>query len=96
MYKIICSCGDSYIEQTKRNLEFRIKEHKPGLSKNDTDVSKHLIENPDHQIDFNNVNILAHSDNWRKLLTKETLLIQNQKPLLNTDQSSVPIHLFNT
>ena len=49
VYKITCSCGDSYIGQTKTNLEFRIKEHKPGLSKNDTDVSEHLIENPDHQ-----------------------------------------------
>ena len=27
------------------------------------------------RIDFNNVNILAHSDNWRKLLIKEILLI---------------------
>ena len=37
------------------------------------------IENccPDYRIDFNNVNILARSDNWRKLLIKETLLIQN-------------------
>ena len=47
----------------KRNLEFKIKENKPRFSKNDTDVSKHLIRNPDHRIDFNNVNIIAHSDN---------------------------------
>ena len=58
------------------------------------DVSKHLIENPDDRADFNNVNILAHSENWRKSLIKETLLIQNQKPSLNIDQSSVPLYLF--
>ena len=54
----------------QKNLAFRIKEHKTGLSKNGTDVSEHFIENPDHRIDCNNVNILAHSDNWRKLLIK--------------------------
>ena len=85
---------DSYIGQTKRNLEIRIKKHNPKLFKNDTDVSKNLIKNPDHQIDFNNVNFLAHSDNWR--LIKEILLIQSQKPSLNFDQSSVPLYLFNT
>ena len=74
VYKITCNCGDSYIGQTKRNLEFRIKEHKSGPSRNDRDVSKHLIKNPEHRIDFNNVNILAHSDNWSKLLIQETLL----------------------
>ena len=58
--------------------------------------SKHLIKNLDHQIDFNNVNILALSDKWHKLLIKETLLIQNQKPLLNIDQSLILLYLFNT
>ena len=50
------------------------------------DVPKHLIKNPDHLINFNNINVLADSDNWRKLLIKETLLIQNQKLSLNIDQ----------
>ena len=95
VHKITSSYGGSYIGQRKRNLQFRIKEHKPGLFKNDTDVSEHLIENPDHRIDFNNVNSLAHSNNWRKLLIKETLLIRNQKPSLNIDQSSVTLYLFN-
>ena len=77
MYKITCSRGDSNVEHTKRNLEIKIKEHNPGLCKNDTDVFKHLIENLDNRLDFNNVNW----DNWRKLLIKETLLLQNQKPV---------------
>ena len=56
MYKITCSRGDSYVEHTKRNLEIKIKEHNTGLCKNDTDVFKHLIENLDNRLDFNNVN----------------------------------------
>ena len=72
-----------------RKKETSNSEQKNGLYKTDTDVSKHLIENLDHRIDFNNVNILAHSNNWRKLLIKETLLIQNQKPSLNIEQSSI-------
>ena len=90
VYKITCSCGDSNIKLTKRNLEIRIEEHNPGLSKNDTDVSKHLIKNPDNNpdqpIDFNNVNILGYLDNWRKLLIKETLLIENQTPSISINQ----------
>ena len=39
--KITCTYGDSYIGQTKRNLETRIKEHNPGRLKNDRDVSKY-------------------------------------------------------
>jgi len=34
------------------------------------------LENPSHQIDFNNPKILAREKNWRKLKIKETLFIQ--------------------
>ena len=84
-----------YIKQIKK-LEIKIKEHNARLSKDDTNVSKHLIENLDHQIDFNNINDLAHSHNWRKLLIKETLFNQNQTPSLKIDQSSVSLYLFIT
>ena len=40
---------------------------------NDTDVTKHLRQNSDHNIDFNDPIVLSHASNWRKLLIKETL-----------------------
>ena len=39
---------------------------------------------------------ISFQDNWRKLLIKEIILIQNQKPLQNFDQSSLSLYLFNT
>ena len=40
MYKLNCSCGQSYIGQSKRNLKTRINDHKPKNStNNETDVS---------------------------------------------------------
>ena len=65
-----------YIGQTQRNLITRLNDHNPAIStSNDTDVTKHLWQNPDHHIDFNNPIALSHASNWRKLLIKETLLL---------------------
>ena len=75
---------------------------------NETDASQHLktirwtrydelehdtIEND--TMNFCSPEILAHSNNIRKLRIKETLLIQNLQPQLNIDDSSNPIYLFN-
>ena len=35
------------------------------------------------------------SDHWRKLLIKETLMIQQRNPDLNSDKASIPLYLFN-
>ena len=96
VYKINCSCGDTYIGQTKRNLINRLNEHIPKFSKQETDVTKHLIENSNHKINANSVKILSYANNWRKLLIKETLFIQKLEPNLNIDQTSTNLFLFNT
>ena len=73
VYKLNCSCGQSYIGQTKRNLKSRINDHKPKNStNNETDVSQHLKNNPDHTINFYSPEILVQSNNIRKLRIKET------------------------
>ena len=97
VHQINCSCGEFYIGQTQRNLITRLNDHNPAIStSNDTDVTKHLWQNPDHHIDFNNPIVLSHASNWRKLLIKETLLIQEKQPQLNIDKTSTPLYLFNT
>jgi len=40
------------VRQSKRNVKFRLNEHKPSNSYK-SDVCKHLLENPSHQLDFN-------------------------------------------
>ena len=70
-----------YIGQTQKNLITRLNDHNPAIStSNDTDVTKHLRQNPDHHINFNNPIFLSHVSNWRKLLIKETLLTQEKQP----------------
>ena len=94
VYQLSCTCGKSYIGQTKRNLKFRFNEHKPSNSYK-SDISKHLLENSSHLIDFNQPKILARDNNWRKLKIKETLFIQKLHPQLNIDETSHPLFLFN-
>ena len=95
VYKLNCSCGQSYICQTRRNLITRIIDHKPhGKSNQESEVAKHLLLNPSHSIDFNSPAIIGRSSSYRKLRIKETLLVQKYKPLLNLDETSLPIYLF--
>ena len=96
VYEISCNCGSSYIGQTSRNLITRINNHDPSSkTPQDTDVTRHLTDNPNHAVCFNNPIILARSDHWRKLLIKETLMIQQRNPDLNSDKASIPLYLFN-
>ena len=96
VYKLKSSCGHSYIGQTQRNLKFRLHEHNPLKSNHqDTDVVKYLYTYPDHFMDFENHEILASAFNYRELLIKETLLIQEQQPEI-VDNFSTPLYLFNT
>jgi len=92
-----CSCGNSYIGQTQRNLKFRQDEHHPLKSNHQiTHVDKHLYTYLGHFIDFKNPEILASAFNYSKLLIKETLLIKEQQPEINVDNFTTPLYLFNT
>ena len=73
VYRITCSRKSTYIGQTSRNLITRLKNHDPtSPNRQDTDVSKHLTDNPDHEIDFDKTEIMAQTNHWRKLLITET------------------------
>jgi len=78
-------------------LKFRLDEHNRLKSNHQaTDVVKHLYTYPYHFMDFKNAEILASAFNYRELLIKETLLIQEQQPEINVDNFSTPLYLFNT
>ena len=93
VYQINCSCGEFYIGQTQRNLITRLNDHNPAIStSNYSNVTEHLWQNPNHHIDFNNPIVLFHASNWRKLLIKETLLIQEKQPQLSIDKTSTSLY----
>ena len=96
----IAHADNPTLDKPKKNLKTRINDHKPKNStNNETNVSQHLKNNPDHTINFHSLEILlvpvAHSNNIQKLCIKKTLLIQNLQPQLNIDDSSNLIYLFN-
>ena len=65
-----------YIRQTCRNLRACLDDHNPAAYLNQqSDVAKHLLENPIHFINFNEPKILCSVYNFKELLIKETLLI---------------------
>ena len=84
----------TYIGHTKRNLVTRLKNHNPSSSNQEIDVTKHMLDNPNHFIDFNNTTVLATANIWRKLLIKENLLIEKFELGLHIDESLIPLYLF--
>ena len=96
VYKLTCSGDSVYIGQTRRNLRARSDDHNPAANSNQqSDVAKHLLENPTHFINFNEPEILCSAYNFKELLIKETLLIHQLQPDINVDISSFALYVFN-
>ena len=93
VYQLTCSCGQNYIGQTKRNLITCLNEHR--ICK-DSEVCKHLLNNPNHEINFDSPKILDRSNQVTKLRIKETLHNSKTEPQLNVDNQSLPLYLFNS
>ena len=92
MNQLTCSCGQNYIGQIKRNLITRLNKHRMC---EDTEVCKHLLNNPNHEIKLDSPKILDRSNHVTKLSIKETLHISKTEPQLNVDNQSLPLYLFN-
>ena len=93
--RITCSCKSTYIAQTSRNLITRLKNHDPtSPNRQNTDVSKHLTDNPNHKIAVDRTEVTAQTNHGRKLLITETLLIQKHDPNLNVDRTSIPLYFL--
>ena len=88
VYKIDCSCKNSYIGETGRPLDVRVKEHRASTMKSDqrSAISEHLSNNPDHTIEWNNVQKLSvnNQDNEKRKIL-EAIYIKRLKPQLNRD-----------
>ena len=93
VYKLTCSCGSTYIGQTRRNLLSRIKEH---TTSEISEVCKHLLRNPSHRVDFNTPTILGSENDTARLLILESLFIQEQTPDINKNFQSSPLMIFYT
>ena len=90
IYKGECSCGDTYIGETKRNAVIRWKELNSNNQK--SEPSNNLVQNPDHEFNWS---ILARApqDN-RKRVILEAYFITSQKPSLNDQKGIKSLFLF--
>ena len=85
VYKINCKdCDVSYVGQTGRRLEVRIKEHtrKYITHDNNSSLYTHAINN-NHSIDLTKIKILDTEGNRFKRLFSEALFIHTQKKYMN-------------
>ena len=87
VYKIDCSCGDTYIGETGRTLKVRLKEHKRAvctqLSTNGIAVH---VNQTGHDIEWNSAQVLERESKWWKRRYKEALRIQAESTTMNLDQ----------
>ena len=103
VYKSQCGLwNESYYEQSVRHLDIRSGEHKdvsPLAGKKVKPIKNSAVH--DHRLhcnylpSFDNFRILANENNKGLLKIKESLLRMRDKPSLNRNISSAPLHLFD-
>ena len=92
VYQWTCSCGQTHIGQTKRNLITRVNERRTRQS---SKVCRHLMENLKHIVNFDSPIISDKSNYSTKLRIKETLRIAKRQTQSNVDSQSLSLFLFN-
>ena len=90
IYKGICSCGETYIGETIRNVEERWSEH--NSADNKSEPAKHLASNKEHFFLWNILLDAPKDGRTRKNL--EAFFIAKLKPSLNRQEDSNMLTLF--
>jgi len=95
IYKIDCNnCDASYVGQTSRQLQTRIKEHRNHIrwnSGNRSVITEHRLEF-DHDFKWDDIRLLDREPILTKRLTSEMLFIKRQENSINlqTDTELLP------
>ena len=89
IYQGDCSCGETYIGKTARNVEVRWKEHN---IMGNSEPSKHLQNNPDHVFTWKVLYSATLNSRERKNLEASAIAIK--KPSLNNQMDTKVLHLF--
>ena len=90
IHKGVCSCGESYIGKTIRNVEVRWDEHNNPMNK--SNLLKHIKDNLDHVFNWS---VLANvPKNMFQQNVLETYYIVLEKPTLNEQVEPESLNLF--
>ena len=90
IYEGVCSCGDKYVGETKRNAETRWKEHQD--VRKDSEPAKHLQNHDNHKFEWNILCRAPAHNKERKNL--EACFIAIMSPNLNNQLESKSLLLF--
>jgi len=100
VYKISCNqCDATYVGQTKRQLQTRIKEHKSDINRSmgsPSVISQHRLTH-NHDFKWNNVEILDIEQAYIKRLISEMIHIKktNEQPQINkTIQNNSQTYIY--
>ena len=104
IYQIECSCGATYVGETKTGLTNRIKQHEKLIKQNDIKSNSELVihtHNNKHQCQFNTSSaiILDRETNWKRRRTKESIystLTDSINKHDEIDQMWLPLILINS
>ena len=90
IYEGICSCQESYIGETVRNVEIRWQEHED--TQKDSEPAKHLKNNPTHSFTWK---VLLPASSIRRIRQNmEASIIALKRPSLNERVESKKLSLF--
>ena len=92
----------TYYNKTCQHLSFGVGKHsgvslltgKKSKSKKSTAVKDHMLF-CDHIVSINDFKVLATSDSDFHIKVKESLLISRGEPILNKNETSLPLYLFD-
>jgi hypothetical protein len=89
IYKIKCEhpCKSSYIGETYRPMEFRMKEHKNDIEhkKESSALACHIIENPTHKIEIESATLIVSEPRYFHRKFKESIHIRKTTNRMNRD-----------
>ena len=103
VYKFLCGrCNATSYGKTFRHLNIRGGEHADissltritSKAKTTTAIKDHMLFY-DHEVSLNDFKILVSSNSEFHLQIKESLLISHDKPELNTNETFLPLYLFD-
>jgi len=90
IYKGVCTCKESYIGESLRNVEVRWSEH--DNPSNNSEPARHIAINAGHSFTWS---VLQHAHkNTKKRKILEAFYIAIEKPKLNEQISSKILNLF--
>ncbi|CAH2086613.1 unnamed protein product [Euphydryas editha] len=93
VYKLDCECGLSYIGQTKRSIETRVKEHIADMKhqrSTKSAVYQHTQQGTNHYIRFDKPQILAKEHRFLPRMIREAIEIKKHPNFNREDGWNVP------